>query len=406
MKISREAPFILAFSADPGGARCLLPVIRELEKSFQVVTVAKDTGLLVFEEAGCTPIPLRADDGLNRLLDALLASASTRARAVLVLTSASSLPEVDMTEKRLWQWAQEQGIASVAVLDQWQNIARRFSWPGQSKLLTYKPLRIAVMDETVRAEMLANGFSAEQVVVTGQPYLEWFSVYARVGEATGRTRVRQQMQVEPEEYVICFVTEPVAMLYGRAALGFDELSILDEVLTALGSQSNKGCPLRVWIKLHPKSRHEDVEPCLAKAAALNLRLQVIHGELNPEETLWGTDLVVGMGSLLLVQAALLGRPVISAQIEARIGQPDICYLTQRGLIPRVTSSRRLQNLLDLLITDVEYRRAYLTNQAVVSSHEGATSRVAELCLNLIQKNLREHSHGTTEHPRSECASGR
>lgn len=375
---------ILAFSADPGGARCLLPVIRKLNKRLRIVTLARDQALPVFAEAGCRPISFCVENSASEVIEFLPSQALTPSPPALVLTSASSDPDVDMTEKRFWLWAKVHGISSVAVLDQWQNVTRRFCGPGGAALLPYQPSRIAVMDEIVRAELLTQGFAADQVVVTGQPYLEWSVAYARAGEGAGRARVRRQFQIEPGEYVVTFVAEPLAKFYGREVLGFDEFSVLDEVLRLLGSRRHSERPVCVWVKLHSKNRRAEFDPRYTRAVACGLPVQIIQDELSPEETLWGSDLVIGMSSLLLAQAALLGRPVISAQVGAQLGQPDQCYLSQRSLIPRVTNPARLRDLLDQFMHDPDYVQEYLSGLSPMNTYEGAAERVADLCLTLIQ----------------------
>lgn len=385
--------FILAFSADPGGAQCLVPVIRELEKVFPVVTLSKGEGLDSFRAAGCPAVALRSDDGLylDRLVEEVSCDGPAVSPPVLVLTSASSLPDVDMTEQRLWRWADERGIASLAVLDQWQNIMRRFSSPHVSDRPPARPTRIAVMDELVRKEMLAGGFTADQVVVTGQPYLEWSLQHSRAKQLDCRPQVRRKMIVESNERVICFVSEPLARFYGREMLGFDEFSILTEVVASLRASCKTVQPVCLWIKLHPKDRYEDFGRWQGGQVCPGFRLRVIQKEIGPEETLWGSDLVIGMCSLLLVQAALIGRPVISAQLNASNSQPDWCYLSQRGWIPRITSTRELQHLLQRLLNDQQYLREYVARQSVMSSHEGAAKRIAELSVRLIQTGQAIHA---------------
>jgi len=57
----------------------------------------------------------------------------------LLITSATSLPAVDMSEKYLWRQAKQRGIPSLAFLDQWQNYAVRFSGRQDSERLAYLP---------------------------------------------------------------------------------------------------------------------------------------------------------------------------------------------------------------------------------------------------------------------------
>jgi hypothetical protein len=63
---------------------------------------------------------------------------------------------------------------------------------------------------------------------------------------------------------------------------------------------------RPWVvlRLHPKSRAEDFAACLDNVDAVS-------SGGDPLPLLWAADVVLGMTSMLLLEAALLGKPHLS-----------------------------------------------------------------------------------------------
>ena len=85
------------------------------------------------------------------------------------LLAGTSFNGVDL-EKRFIAAARLAGVPSLAVLDFWSSYGLRFA--DAAGRLAYLPDRIAVMDASARAELIAAGVEAERVVATGQPALE------------------------------------------------------------------------------------------------------------------------------------------------------------------------------------------------------------------------------------------
>src|SRR5436309_838362 len=125
---------LLAFAREAGGAAVLLPVLNQIRPHTHVEVLAKDYALDIFREAGFAPHELKkvSKNTMNGIL-------KNQDRPDVLLSSAASLPHLDMTEKHLWIWARCMGIPSVAVLDQWQNYALRFSGRKADERLSYLP---------------------------------------------------------------------------------------------------------------------------------------------------------------------------------------------------------------------------------------------------------------------------
>lgn len=246
----------------------------------------------------------------------------------LVITSATSLPERDMSEKHLWQIAREKGIPTLAFLDQWQNYAIRFSGPGENERLAYLPDYINCIDAVGEAEMIREGFERRRLVKFGHPYLS--SLKESAG-AIDEEEIRQRLGVAPAQRVALFVSEAIREHYGQSR-GYDQYDALRLFLEMLSEADEDILPL---IKLHPKDTVIEYERLLAGYESL--RPHIVRNELNSIECIKISDVVYGMTSIMLIEAFVLGKRVVS--IQPRIQGEDPLILSRHGFIPKITDSK-------------------------------------------------------------------
>lgn len=364
---------ILAFAREAGGGAAIAPVLRELQKETQVLVLAKDYAADVFREAGLSPVPF------PEFSEGALAQAAARhlgsAMPEVIFTSASSLPQHDMTERYLWRWARDKGIPSVAVVDQWQNYALRFSGIGPDRHLRYLPDWIAAMDDHARRGMVADGVPEDRIVVTGQPA---FDGLAKVRESYGpdeRAALRRAIGVAPGAVLVCFVAENFARDFGET-LGYTERSVLRDVLWVCERLQGEGDgPLHLAVKLHPKNAPDDFR-WVAGSAPPGLRVTVHWKEQPPIPLVMASDVVVGMTSVLMVESILVGRPTVSLQPGAR--QPDGLIATVVGAIPRLEDRAACLRTLRGLLRDPDFRAGYLARQSRLRVDGRAAQRAAAL----------------------------
>lgn len=361
---------VLAFAREPGGADAIAPVVRRLRQHgrVQVSLVAKDFAAERFRLAGldhqCIPRVDRAqtEDQVNRLLD--------QARPQVLLTSASSRPEDDMTEKFLWTCGERRGIPSLAVLDQWQNYAMRFSGAAVEERLAFQPTCIAAMDEKVRSDMVAEGLPAARILVSGHPRFDALGDFLAGWTAQAARKTRAELGVEEGALLVCFVSEPAKRFFA-AEEGYTEAKALGRVLRGLeGLARRQGIPITAALKHHPRNIPEDFADLEFSSGASPVRLVEVRGEVEPWPLLAAADCAVGMISILLIDAVLLGTPTLSVQINAR--HPDRCAAVNAGAIAAARSEAELHGLLESLLTDRGFRQEYLARQGRFKVGRGAT----------------------------------
>jgi hypothetical protein len=294
-----------------------------IARGHAVHTVGYGHGLARFNRNG---VPCRQVEPI-RTGDATLLRAI---RPALVVTSATSLPVVDMSEKHLWRAARDLGIPSLAFLDQWQNYSSRFSGLGEGERLAYLPDAINCMNDVGRDELLAEGFDAGRLVDFGHPALSELGRVLREldPEPVAALLAERLTGVAPGEAVL-FASEPIREHYGDSR-GYDQYQVLARVLRAPGAA-------RILLKLHPKDSRASYDELVAGAG--RGRVAVVQDELTARQCLLAARLVVGMSSMLLVEAFVAGLPVLSVQPGLR--GPDPLVLSRRGLVPLVTGGEEL-----------------------------------------------------------------
>ncbi|MEI7605789.1 MAG: hypothetical protein WCJ64_00250 [Rhodospirillaceae bacterium] len=311
---------ILLFSCEPGGAEVLVPVAELLDRLPGCTTTIAGYGLGAerFRARGlaCTPIdPVGPGD----------TAALEAARPDMVITSATSLPERDMSEKHLWQAARRLGIPSIAFLDQWQNYAVRFSGTTPESRLAYLPDFINCIDGQGERDLVAAGVEPSRLRKFGHPYLS--SLADRFGRIN-RGEVAARIGLRKDDQITLFVSEPIREHYGRSR-GYDQFDSLELFFRLIRQTPG---PDRVVLKLHPKDDLSVYRPLLSRHA--DLAPVAVTGELNPFECLKLSTRVYGMTSIMLIEAYVLGLPVVSLQPGLCVEDPLI--LSRLGQVPLVT----------------------------------------------------------------------
>lgn len=222
------------------------------------------------------------------------------ASLLLTATSVNAL----QLEKCFVLAARQSGCRSVGVLDFWSNYAARFV--DQYGDIKCAPDVLTVMDERAAAEVRAAGVPSE-LNITGQPAFDRLSVHRREFRADTRLAVRDAIGAGPADLLILFVSQPLDDLYGDAKrrIGFNQHEVLELVIrTLMQLPADRRSTLAV--RRHPRER---VSPIPATVA-----LRIVPDETPDQlDAVLAADLVVGMNSVLLLEASYLGAAVLSLQ---------------------------------------------------------------------------------------------
>jgi len=280
----------LIVARDPGAASALVPVAQALPST----VIGLDHARPVFERAGIHLEELSSDQSPGIAEEWL-----SRVGPSVLLTGTSRL-DLAPLDAQWWRASRAMQVPSVALLDHWVGYWEKFTVDIRFDAV---PDVIAVMDEYARGRLRELGCKQPQILVTGHPAFDGLSTEP----LAGREGVRSQWGSGVGEWVVLFVSEPIASDLG-ALSGYDEVDVLRLLIDALA-----GLPAQLIVKPHP--REEPLRLAgLMKDMGRSGRLET---ELTGREAVAGADTVVGMTSILLLEAAVAGRPVLSIQPGAR-----------------------------------------------------------------------------------------
>jgi len=340
---------VLFFSRDPGGTNAIMPLIGPLRSLGNEVSIyGKDAALSIYRKKNidCLDICDTIRSGTQEETDEFV----RRARPDLIVTGTSS---EDFTERHLWRAAERAKIASFAVLDQWTNYRLRLipeggdlSGGASSELVV--PSFFFIMDEFARNEMCALGIDREKLIVSGQPFFDYIRKTGNRFTTEEIEKLRHELTAGREHsHVFLFASQPIASIHRKNGMaedywGYTEETILRSVVTCLSKLTEQlATEVTLVLRLHPKDKPNVYENALASVPD-SLKV-VVDREIDSSLLLKASDLVIGMFSMLLLEAAILERRFISVQIGLKRENPLI--FDRMGLVRSILTEQELEKTL-------------------------------------------------------------
>ena len=226
-------------------------------------------------------------------------------------------------------------IKTVGIVDMFINYADRFK--GESNYsLQFKPDFLFVTDTETRSGFVKLGFEKDNIFVCKHPQQERLSKVKAI--FTKKFPIKNKRKKR-----WLFVSENIDLLNPSESLLSDDYSflgrggskwrtaiILEEVIDVLKSY----CPdIKLEVRLHPKNKKEQFDIW---------KNEIIFDKIvDPLESIWKADFVLGMSSNLLVEAMLLEKNVLS--ILPRLKEKEWLYELKMDMIPTVFNTFDLKN---------------------------------------------------------------
>jgi hypothetical protein len=317
-----SAKVILFAAGDPGGAAALLPVI--------VTIAARGARPLVLDHGF---LGQRADAALERVAEpgsgGQLADVLGTHHVDALCFGTSLTDQMPLAFARA---AKSTGRRTVCVLDNWMNYRKRLGIDGGEPLM---PDTYAMMDDLALEGAIFDGIPREILNVTGHPGLASLESDRRELGAEQRAALRNKWNVPPDRDVILFVSEPVAKDQGTSPespgfRGYTETSVLADLCRELQPAADR---VALIVAPHPREDPGEVA-ALWQSCRGKLSGGLVTG-VSGRSAVLCADRVSGMASILLYEAWLLGKPVLSLQPGLRrddlrlIGRRDGVILIDR-----------------------------------------------------------------------------
>jgi hypothetical protein len=374
---------ILIFVEDPGAANVVVDLPRALSKmnlTAQIVA-AGHAGPYLAAMGGAH------DDAGTATAAALMDAYAPR----LVLAGTSENPET--LGLALIAEAKRRGLASVGFADGPAMADYRFRGRAGDPL-AFAPDWVLVPDDATARRFRELGLEPGRVIACGHPYFDRVRDTGRALARRGRAAVRADTFPEAPadgRAVVVFLAEisdgliPAAFerggdytLAGRGGSDRRTDIVLEEVLDA-------AAPIRprpyVVLRLHPKNDEWEF-------AAYAGEIDFISRGGQPLEAVFAADLVIGMTTSLLFEAALMGCPALSViprPIEAE-WQTGIGL----GIVRAVHTRDALRNILPAAIADPARAMGAPAEKVI---QFGAIGRMADFLAGLLAEGSRPAGGG-------------
>lgn len=262
---------MLFLAHDPGGYDVIQPLVRQTESLS-----------LPYEFIACGPSaviqgtdPLSEDRIIARINKGLKLSEFS---GLVAGTSWGSQLELTII-RRFKEW----NIPTIAVLDYWSNYFSRFKCSEGDVVL---PDYYVVMDDIAYKEAVLAGIPGDIIRVLGHPGLD---KYVSKGKQI-KAKVNGSLKV-------LFLSQPLSELYNQE-LGFTEFNAFEDCTELLADEVK----FTLHLKCHPKE---------TVSFKNKYKSWIVEGHL--QDILADYDLVVGMNTMGLLHASLMGLPTVSYQ---------------------------------------------------------------------------------------------
>ncbi|MBP2033804.1 hypothetical protein J2Z42_002511 [Clostridium algifaecis] len=347
---------VMLFSRDPGGANTVAPLYKKLiNKGYDVILYGKDAALNKYNQYGLhggdinTKLHCISQDEVYKFL--------LQESPDFLITGTSA---DDFTEKYLWKAAERLNIKSFAILDQWVNYGVRFSKYSVNELEKYNinkihpylPYKILAMDEYAKKQIINEGISKEKILVSGQPYFDYLIEKQQYLNKDEIYKLRKELCENKDEVIITYVSEPISKVYNendssQHYWGYTERTIFKQLFYVLNKISDDyKINIKLIIRLHPKEDENNYSDIIDDIHSKYISI-LTDKRIDGFNLMFVSDLICGMSSMFLIEAAIIGKPIVSMQMGLKRENPFI--LDKKGILKSVLSEedlkKRLKNIL-------------------------------------------------------------
>lgn len=358
---------IMLCATDAGGVRNIVPLIKVIDSRGFTSTMVTSQDMAKSFNLGDISV-VKSNDTDRESMEKLLSD--TKPSAIICGTT-----RYISAERHLISAAGKAGIGSVAVMDEWFNYRVRFE--DETGKLAYLPDAVAVMDELARKEAIDEGIPPELCHVTGSPSLSSLVSQSRKFRDEPPA-IPNFLHPDSPRPIITFISETHAADYGSKPgesgpmgpyLGYTESSVREDILKVLGDMCQ---PCTFVEKLHPSAPEE--ESIKTPGGGINW---IKEKGTDLWALLWHSDAVIGMRSMALLEASILGQSVASYQ--PRLVGMDYCSAVRLGLVPKISNPSELEQWLRRQLVDSDEKPS-TTLRDFTFAPEDAAERVVELAL--------------------------
>ncbi|MDX2106509.1 MAG: hypothetical protein SFY67_08910 [Candidatus Melainabacteria bacterium] len=369
-----KAAKVLLFMEDPGAVNFLAELPRALNAKKITSTVIAD-GLAInnlrkrnvgFETR---VVDLNANEIINRV----------QPKVVVLGTSDNK----NSFAFELIMACRKAQITTVGAIDIAANAQYRFKGNSDNPL-KYSPDFLVVPDLMTQKEFENLRYPVDKIFECGHPHYDYVAAKGKKLESLKSkrdTRISLFPNLDPDKLLVPFLSQPVSQLVKKMMERNDDYTlsgwgdsdrrtdiVLQELIDALSPYRDS---INFGVRLHPKNTLDEFD-------RYKSQLNFVDNKCDSLELVHASELAIGMSTMLLFEAALMGVKTLS--VLPRISEADWLPVSARKSVPIVCTRLELKVFLDEFFSNGE-------KQIQVSSQfdfePGALNRLCDFVCNLI-----------------------
>ena len=211
-------------------------------------------------------------------------------------------------------------IKVYSFIDHWTNYHKRFSFNNEVCFGD----EIWVLDDLARKEAISEGIPRKIIKIIGNPYYKKVKLFS---PDISKKEFFKKLNLNDKKETILFISDDIKLnfgkdKYGNCVLGYDEYSILKEILFCFENLKAKGemkfSDYQLVIKIHPKAEVTKFDDILGDIIYDKLEIKVIK-TCDSLMLNYFSDYVVGMFSNMVIESHIMQKKLLRVQI-GQIGQ--------------------------------------------------------------------------------------
>jgi len=214
--------------------------------------------------------------------------------------------------EHLWRIFFFKKIKVYSFIDHWCNYYKRFYFEDQ---LCFGN-EVWVIDEEASKEAIEEGIPKNLIRVKGNPYYEKVKMFKPV---VSRKLFFEACNINEDKIIILFISDDIRTVFGidkkgDCILGFDEYSVLTDVLETLNNlwRNNKlkGSKYQFVIKIHPNANFHKFDRLIKKHDFLDIK---IIKDCDPLTINFYSNYIFGMFSNMVIESFLMKKNLLRVQ---------------------------------------------------------------------------------------------
>jgi len=296
------------YSVDSGSLAIMLPIVKSAPENSNCLWVAEGKSKFVLLSKGFDC--LNIDDILkNNEIDC------SEHNEILVLGCQMNTGRtVEILEK-----CKKTGLKTIFIFDHWSRYKDHFSGADGRLVL---PDKILVMDELVRQELINIGISESNIVIVGHPSVEeTMKLFSQLDEKD-LEQIWSKIGVSPGQKTVLLALEPLADFDQLGLLGYDDRTTTLSVVEVTSQITDH--EICLVVRLHP-NQNRDKYISFLKEHNLYDKIILCPEDITQAESIFASNVVLGMTSVFLIHARVVGKPAISLQVNRTSSAASVSF---------------------------------------------------------------------------------